>query len=175
MPICSSGISSDLSRSSAAVRAYVPPFLLFPFSSLSPPSLPRFSLHPSSVPFLCSLPLPFLPPAVHTSFLSPASLQQPPFSFASACPHCFISLQPPCLSLWFCSFGPSPPPPRLLLLSSSPALLLPSLRFWIPAALLSEECRIFVPSHLYFCVFQKKLSGAGTISEAICFINWKSR
>ena len=109
MPICSSGISSDLSRPSAAVRAYVPSFLLFPSSSLSPPSLPRFSRHPSSVPFLCPLPLPFLPPAVHTSFLSPASLQQPPFSSASACPHCFISLQPPCLSLWFCSFGPSPP------------------------------------------------------------------
>lgn len=111
MPICSSGISSDLSRSSAAVRAYVPFFLLFPSSSLSPPSLPRFSRYPSSVPFLCPLPLPFLPPAVHTSFLSPASLQQPPFSLASACPHGFISLQPPCLSLWFCSFGPSPPLP----------------------------------------------------------------
>lgn len=109
MPICSSGISSDLSRSSAAVRAYVPSFLLFPSSSLSPPSLPRFSRYPSSVPFLCPLPLPFLAPAVRTSFLSPASLQQPPFSSASACPHCFISLQPPCLSLWFCSFGPSPP------------------------------------------------------------------
>ncbi len=67
MPICSSGISSDLSRSSAAVRAYVPPFLLFPFSSLSPPSLPRFShfLQPFSpepapvfpVSLLCAFPV----------------------------------------------------------------------------------------------------------------------
>ena len=156
MPICSSGISSDLSRSSAAVRAYVPPFLLFPFSSLSPPSLPRFSRYPSSVPFLCSLPLPFLPPAVHTSFLSPASLQQPPFSSASACPHCFISLQPPCLSLWFCSFGPSPPPPRLLLLSSSPA---PPPAF--PAPL--DSCSVTVrrmpnlrpESSVFLCVSEK--------------------
>ena len=81
MPICSSGITSDLSRSSAAVRAYVPSFLLFPSSSLSPPSLPRFSRYPSSVPFLCPLPLPLLAssllPASCRTHFSPVSCFSP--------------------------------------------------------------------------------------------------
>ena len=155
MPICSSGISSDLSKSSAAVRAYVPPFLLFTFSSLSPPSLPRFSRYPSSVPFLCPLPLPFLPPAVHTSFLSPASLTASVllrFCLPARFPLSVASLPVP-LSLLFWSFSPSSPAFASFFLSRSPPAF--------PAPL--DSCSVTVrrmpnlrpESSVFLCVSEK--------------------
>ena len=164
MPICSSGISSDLSRSFAAVRAYVPLF----FFSLPPAFLPRACPGFPGIPPLClscvlfSCPSCLLPSALLSCLLLlSSSLRSPPLLPArtvsslcslSACPSGSALLVLLQLLPGFCFFLPLPLP------------LLPSLRLWIPAALLSEECRIFVPCHLYFCVFQKKLSGAGTIS-----------
>lgn len=141
MPICSSGISSDLSRSFAAVRAYVPFFLLFPSSSLSPPSLPRFSRHtscrPHSSPVSC-----FSPTAsVLLRFCLPALF------------HLSAASWPVPLVLLFWSFSPSSPAFDSFFLSSSPPAF--------PAPL--DSCSVTVrrmpnlrpESSVFLCVSEK--------------------
>ena len=153
MPICSSGISSDLSRSFAAVRAYVPSFLLFPSSSLSPPSLPRFSRYPSSVPFLCSLLLPLLASSLlPVSCFSPTASVLPRFCLPALFHLSAASLAVP-LVLLFWSFSPSSPAFASFFLSRSPPAF--------PAPL--DSCSVTVrrmpnlrpESSVFLCVSEK--------------------
>ena len=152
MPICSSGISSDLSRSSAAVRAYVPFFLLFPSSSLSPPSLPRFSRYPSSVPFLSALPASCRPHFFPVSCFSPTASVLLRFCLPALFHLSAASLPVP-LVLLFWSFSPSSPAFASFFLSRSPPAF--------PAPL--DSCSVTVrrmpnlrpESSVFLCVSEK--------------------
>lgn len=156
MPICSSGISSDLSRSFAAVRATVPFFLLFPSSSPSHPSRPGFP----GIPPLC-LSCALFPCRPH---FSPVSCFSPTASVLlrfclPALFHLSAASLPVPLVLLFWSFSPSSPAFASFFLSRSPPAF--------PAPL--DSCIVTVrrmpnlrpESSVFLCVSEKIVRSRG--------------